>query len=834
VIQLPVESREPQQSQRMKTDTENWNLLQTLFHLAEEAGAEDRERVLAEHCSDPELIRRALDIFHGSVVLDETAPVPRPTDSLARVGPYTLLRLLGSGGIGSVYLAERIVGGAAQRVALKMLAPHAAGASFIQRFRREQHILGSLDNPNITRLIDAGIADSGQQYLVMEYVDGEHLDVYCDHRRLEIPARLRLFLDVCNAVAYAHRSLIVHLDLKPSNILVSQEGMVKLLDFGTSKLIQTDSLLTTTMMATPAYASPEQLRNEPVTTACDVYSLGAILFELLCGQRPYAKSSVAAMIERAITEQRPENLLGAITVEGAQNRSASETRLRQILSGDLQTIAEKCLRSNPSERYASVDALAQDLGRYLDGEPVTARRQTTIYRLGKFVRRHRVGVAAGTVISILLAGSVSFGVWRQQQALREAQRAERMQTFMHQLFRLANSNYTGKPAVTVPEFLQLGIKMLPDYIRNPEDLLQAKIALAESMFDNGDLDDAKPIFEQTAATAKSMKNADAEAESEAFAGHIAFSEGDVTKGNLLTAAALRASQQPGVSPAVRVRAADYYAWNRENLGFTSDEDLQLLRFAADEARRSALPLHEKAEAIHELGNNLLFRGQLAEAQQLDDEALALLSQDPSSICDQSEIFGELAEVKEMGLDFQGALPMWQRSYSGYSTCSGADGREAISMLAYEANDLTELGRAPDAVRLLEPSKPFWEKLPDHFGRWAVFAISLSHAYIAVGRCKEAEDLISAVSKRVENFSAPWNHGYFEYLWAAALAGQHSYQEALAHAENATKDWSAIPKSITISPEGYRRISNLNHLLAEIRSHLSAPQNPGKASNPITN
>lgn len=156
------------------------------------------------------------------------------------------------------------------------------------------------------------------------------------------------------------------------------------------------------------------------------------------------------------------------------------------------------------------------------------------------------------------------------------------------------------------------------------------------------------------------------------------------------------------------------------------------------------------------------------------------------------------------------------------------------MLAYEANDLTELGRAPDAVRLLEPSKPFWEKLPDHFGRWGVFAISLSHAYIAVGRCKEAEDLISAVSKRVENFSAPWNHGYFEYLWAAALAGQHSYQEALAHAENATKDWSAIPKSITISPEGYRRISNLNHLLAEIRSHLGAPQNPGKASNPITN
>jgi len=815
-------------------DSENWSLLQTLFHLAEETPAEDRERVIAEHCSDPELVRRALDIFHSSAALDDSTPMPRPTDSLVRVGPYSMLRLLGAGGIGSVYLAERIVGGAPQRVALKMLAPHAAGASFIERFRREQHILGSLDHPNITRLIDAGLADSGQQYLVMEFVDGEHLDLYCDHRKLGIAERLRLFLEVCDAVAYAHRNLIVHLDLKPSNILVSQEGVVKLLDFGTSKLIRTDSLLTTTVMATPAYASPEQLRNEPVTTVCDVYALGAILFELLSGQRPYANSSVAAMIERAVSEQRPEDLLGAITAEGAQNRGVSELRLSQSLSGDLETIVEKCLQPRPSERYASVDSLAQDVRRHLEGEPVMARRQTAIYRLGKFVRRHRVGVAAGVTAAVLLVGTFSYAAWRQQQAIREARRAEQMQTFMHQLFRLANSNYTGKPAVTVPEFLQLGVKMLPDYIRDPADLLQAKIALAESMFDNGDLDDAKTIFEQTAAAARSMGNADAEAESEAFAGHIAFSQGDVARGKQLTADALQISQRPGVSPAVRVRAADYYAWNRESLGFFSEEDVRLLRFAADEARRSNLPLHEKAYAIHELGSNLEFRGHLDEAKPLLDEALGILNQDPASVCDKAEIYGELAYLNEARLDFQDAVPLYQRAYNGYSTCSGSDGREAISMLAWEAVALTKSGRAPEAAHLLEQARPAWEKLPDRYCRWGIFPNSLAIAYNATGRYKEAEGLISQLATTCEKVTAPVMMGLVEYIWAESLAGQHRYQDALPHAETARKFWSTFPATVTLTPEGHKRIADLDHLLADIRAHLHGPPSPLPDSNPRAN
>ncbi|MGC2618636.1 MAG: serine/threonine-protein kinase, partial [Acidobacteriaceae bacterium] len=409
----------------MPLDSENWSLLQSLFHLAEETPADDRERVLAEHCADAALVERALSLLRSSSALDPAPSTPAVAVA-GRIGPYTLVRLLGSGGIGTVYLAERIVGGAPQRSALKMLAPHAAGASFVERFHREQHILGSLDHPNVTRLLDAGLTETGQPWLAMDYVEGEHLDVYCDSRKLSISDRLRLFLQVCDAVAYAHRNLIVHLDLKPSNILVTADGMVKLLDFGTSKLINTDSLFTTTVMATPAYASPEQLRNEAVSTVCDVYSLGAILFELLSGRRPGASSSVAAMIERALKEQPPEPLPGSISAEAAERRAISKTRLGQLLQGDLETITGKCLRPQPQDRYASVDLLTQDIERYLAGRPVLARPQTAIYRVGKFVRRNRKLVAALTFAAVALASALAYAEVKQRRAIEEGRRAERM------------------------------------------------------------------------------------------------------------------------------------------------------------------------------------------------------------------------------------------------------------------------------------------------------------------------------------------------------------------------------------------------------------------------
>jgi serine/threonine-protein kinase len=307
----------------MTLDADNWEQLQRLFHLAAVTPETDRERVLAEASQDVELRQRALAILAAGNVEIEDDPEPLPAILTGKIGPYSLIRLLGSGGIGSVYLVERAVGSTMLRSAMKVLAPHAAGSAFVDRFHREEKILASLDHPNITRMLDAGFTDTGQPYLVMEHVEGVHFDAYCDARNLTIEERLRMFIHVCDAVGHAHRNLVVHLDLKPSNILVTSDGTVKLLDFGTSKLMETDSLLTSTVMATPAYASPEQLRNDPLTTACDVYSLGVILFELLAGRRPGGKASVAAMMERAILEREPERLTSAVTAEAAERRGLS-------------------------------------------------------------------------------------------------------------------------------------------------------------------------------------------------------------------------------------------------------------------------------------------------------------------------------------------------------------------------------------------------------------------------------------------------------------------------------------------------------------------------------
>jgi hypothetical protein len=573
----------------MPQDTETWELLQTLFHLAEITPEADRERMLEARCPDPELRRRVMTMVEGASLPSQRSETRDSIPFPGRVGPYSLLRLIGAGGMGSVYLAERIMAGVPHRVALKVLSPHAAGPSFIERFHREQHILASLDHQNITRMLDAGMSDSGQPYLIMEYVDGAHLDDYCDKGQLGIEERIELFLQICDATAYAHRNLIVHLDLKPSNILVNEEGAIKLLDFGTSKLIQPETLLTTTVLATPAYASPEQLRNEPVTTACDIYSLGAILFDLLAGRRPTDKASVAAMFERAMNEAEPDRLSEAVTEEAALTRGGvSAARLRQLLTGDLETITAKCMRPRAKDRYPSVDALVDDLQRYLGGRAVLARPQTAIYRIGKFVRRNRRSVAVTGLVVVALIASLGYAAWRQQQALREGRRAVQMQTFLYRLFKLANSNYTGKPAATVPEFLALGVKMLPDYIKNPVDLRQAQLGLAESMYENGDLDDAQKAFTRVTGNAKAAGDMAAEAESEAFSGNIAYLQGQMETGATLTAHALELSRRPGVSPAVRVWSAIYYAWNRDNNGFRTDENVRLLEYAVKESRDSQL------------------------------------------------------------------------------------------------------------------------------------------------------------------------------------------------------------------------------------------------------
>ena len=774
----------------MSLESQNWETLQALFHLAEETPEEERERVLSEHCSDPKLVRRTMDILRGAEALKEIHETPPEPVHPTRMGPYTLLRLIGSGGIGTVYLAERLLGGAPQRVALKVLAPHAAGPEFVERFHREQHILASLDHPHITRMIDAGMSAAGQPYLVMEFVDGELLTAWCDARRLTVEQRIELFLQVCDAVGYAHRNLVVHLDLKPSNILVAAEsgaesgrqGGVKLLDFGTSKLILPDISATTTVLATPAYASPEQLRNEPVTTACDIYSLGAIFYELLSGRR--TAESTTVIFERAMNERDPDLLPGAVTAEAAEARGTTAERLAQSMKGDLATIAAKCLRARPRERYATVDALAEDLRRYLDGRTVLARPQTALYRVGKFVRRNVAAVVATVVIGAALAASLGYAAWRQHQAVLAGQRAMRMQTFLYRLLYLANSNYTGKPAMSVPEFLNMGVKVLPSYIQNPGDLREAQLALAESMFENGANDDAKRVFAQVIDSARATGDTNAEAEAEAPAGYIAYMQGDIPLSEKLTAHALELSRRSGTTPEVRVWSAVYYVMARDERGFLSDDNLKMLEAAVKEAQKE-LPQREIADAFYNLGLDYQARRRYADSKSAYSSALHLYEQDPQAQCDQADVYGRLAFVEDKLGGGAASLPVYQRAYDGAVSCSGAASRNALLLQGYVVDALLQRGHAQEALSMMEAAMPMWRKITGEAMPVEPLRL-LALAYAGTGNFAAAERAVrEGIDLQNGKMAADDpRSGELQLILARALAGQKRYAEALPHAETA--------------------------------------------------
>ncbi len=340
------------------------------------------------------------------------------------VGPYVLLRLLGAGGMGEVWLARRADGGFQREVALKLPLTNPLPWDLAARFSLERDILARLEHPNIARLYDAGVSAQGQPYLAMEMVHGEPITAFSDGRRLGVEARIALFEQVLAAVQFAHTNLVLHRDLKPSNILVTPGGEVRLLDFGIAKLLAQDAPApqgTVTEWAgrvlTPAYASPEQVLGQPLSTASDVYTLGVVLFELLTGKAPYrVELASVAQVELAIVQGDPLRPSAAIGDGAAELRSTPRRRLERQLAGDLDTVVTKALAKRPADRYGSAAALAEDLRRVLAKEPVQARRASTVYRVGRFLRRHRsASLATGAAILALL-GSTAV-------ALRQAHRA---------------------------------------------------------------------------------------------------------------------------------------------------------------------------------------------------------------------------------------------------------------------------------------------------------------------------------------------------------------------------------------------------------------------------
>jgi tetratricopeptide (TPR) repeat protein len=401
---------------------ERWQQIKRIVAEAlEQNSPEARHAIVAGQCAgDPELLREVeslLDQTTGALEnFAEKAAAPLRQDRSGleagrRMGVWAILRELGRGGMGAVYLAERADGAFEKQVAIKVLKRGTDTDEILRRFEAERQILARLDHPNITRLVDAGTTDDGLPYVVMDYVVGKPITQYAAENELSVAERLELFRAVCGAVSYAHQNLVVHRDLKPSNILVTENSKVQLLDFGIAKLLSdaegsgAEMTVTALRVMTPEYASPEQIKGEPITTLSDVYSLGVCLYELLTGIRPYKlPRKTPDELSKAICEQEPER--PSTTAARRAENSKLQIRNAKALSGDLDNIVLMALRKEPARRYASVEQFSEDIRRYLRGLPVRAHKATYAYRASKFVARNKLGLAAALLLVLTLSGGI--------------------------------------------------------------------------------------------------------------------------------------------------------------------------------------------------------------------------------------------------------------------------------------------------------------------------------------------------------------------------------------------------------------------------------------------
>ena len=413
---------------------------------------------------------------------------PEPLAEGQRLGSYRIVREIGRGGMGSVYLAERADEEFEQRVALKVVRRGMDTEEIVRRFRSERQILAHLDHPNIAKLFDGGTTEDGRPFFVMEHVEGLPIDQYCDDRKLPTRERLELFRSVCSAVHFAHQNLVVHRDLKPHNILVTPDGIPKLLDFGIAKLLDPSQEILALTRAdlrpmTPEYASPEQVRGEAITTASDVYALGVLLYVLLTGHSPYRPATRDAQsLAKAICETnplRPSSAVGRVgevkrsdgtkselTPESVSRvRDGEERLLRRRLAGDLDNIVLRAMQKDPARRYSSVDQLSNDISRHLQGLPVIARKDTLGYRTAKFVGRHKLGVTvAAAVLLLILSFSITVTVLLER-AIQERERAAAVSKFLEDLFSIPDPSKSKGEAITARQMLDRGKEQIDQSLK---------------------------------------------------------------------------------------------------------------------------------------------------------------------------------------------------------------------------------------------------------------------------------------------------------------------------------------------------------------------------------
>ncbi|HEV7667744.1 MAG TPA: serine/threonine-protein kinase [Thermoanaerobaculia bacterium] len=681
---------------------------------------------------------------------------------------YRIVREIGRGGIGVVYLAERSDGEFKQTVAIKVV--HRTGEEIERRFRAERQILAALDHPYIARLLDGGTASDGSPFLVMEYVEGRRIDEACAERRLDARARVEVMLDVCSAVAAAHQRLVIHRDLKPANILVTADGTVKLLDFGIAKLLDptdADGTLAETRLGsqplTPRYASPEQMRGEPVSTATDVYALGVILYELLTGRSPYrADPRSARAWEQAVCEEEPlspsttSTRTAPLQAGGADDALLASAPPDLEVEEDLAAIVLKALRKTPAERYPTVDALADDLRRYLSGWPVSARKGTALYRTGRFVRRHRLSLLLAAGVAALLVGW-GLSLRSQLAATRiERDKAARVASFMVDLFKVADPDQTRGERVTARDLLDRGVEKLRRDLSDQPAVRAQLLDTVGAVYDSlGNYEPAIANLRQAVALRRALHPAEPLALAESL-GHLGTAYRDAERlpeaETALTEELAIVSREVPADDLRRLVALNRFATLRGAQNRADEREKLLEQLLAAHLRRLKIPAlpwdpkgtaltpeHEDlAKVLHNLGELAYRRGDPTLGLKRLEESLAikrvLFGREHTSVATTYQVIGSCWNARG---DYEKALQANRAALEIRRRRLGEDHPLTASTYNNVGNQLQQLGRFDEAIpnydrALATYRKSFGEKSPQ-----AAFALSnLAPAFARAGRLEE--------------------------------------------------------------------------------------------------
>ena len=644
---------------------ERWSRVADVFADALEQPSGQRDAFLARACEGDDDLRREIDSLLAALP-DGDDPFDSPAASLfelpdpgdgpshvgSRIGPYRLVREIGEGGMGTVYEAIRDDDQFRKRVAIKMVRPGRETGVVVRRFRYEREILAGLDHPNIAALYDGGVTEDQHPYFAMEFVEGQPVDEYCAERRSRSAERLELFSHVCAAVQYAHRNLVVHRDLKPSNILVTSDGVVKLLDFGIAKLLGEEASGTGSTLTqagyhtmTVEYASPEQVRGASITTASDVYSLGVVLYQLLAGHRPYPvdQLSPAEMVRHVCEEEPPPPSVAVGRSPPGAEFSETPRRLQATLSGELDNIVLMALRKEPARRYSSVEQFGEDIRRYLGGLPVLAQRPTAWYRARKFVMRHRAAAVAVAVVVPTLVGGVVATVWQARRAEAERAKAEEVNTFLRTMLASVSPSERGRD-VTVAQLLDDASGWVERLATRPELDAELRKTIGTTYLALGLYEKAEPHLARALLIQRRLHGPTHRAVRQAMQDLASLFEkrGDVEQAERLYRDALGIERRLGGQDTATAALLDDVARVRQEQGDLVQSE-QLQREALDIRRRLLGDHHaDVAASLNNLAVVYGQRGEYAVAESLHREALSVIREARGS--DDAEVAQALSTV----------------------------------------------------------------------------------------------------------------------------------------------------------------------------------------------